>query len=90
MTPNLLLAIDRLVRRLDAWPRRLVLRATGEPVELLELHDSAGRRRCLVELRGEYFGPEAAWFASVGALCAARLRRDRAVASNERGAEPHP
>jgi hypothetical protein len=44
--------LGRLVRRLRAWPRRLVLRATGEPVELIALHELDGRRRCLVELAG--------------------------------------
>ncbi|HMR30808.1 MAG TPA: hypothetical protein PKA13_14360 [Geminicoccaceae bacterium] len=52
MTPNMFRFIDAFVRRLRSWPRRLVLRETGEPVVLIELHDSAGRRRCLVELRG--------------------------------------
>lgn len=51
MTPHLLLrTMAHFVRWLRAQPRRLVLRTTGEPVELLELHERAGRRHCLVEL----------------------------------------
>lgn len=41
-----------IARLLAAWPRRHVLRQTGEPVDLLELRDQDGQRRCLVELRG--------------------------------------
>jgi hypothetical protein len=52
MALPLLRMIERLIRRLRAWPRRLVLRATGEPVELIALHELDGRRRCVVELRG--------------------------------------
>ncbi len=32
------------------WPRRLVLRETGTPVELLHIEERDGLRRCLVEL----------------------------------------
>jgi hypothetical protein len=52
MTLRLFVVLEDFVRRLRAWPRRLVLRATGERVELLELHETGGRRRCLVELSG--------------------------------------
>lgn len=52
MTPNMFRFIDDFVRRLRSWPKRLVLRETGEPVELIELQEIGGRRRCLVELRG--------------------------------------
>lgn len=52
MTPNMFRFLDEFVRRLRRWPKRLVLRETGETVELVEVHESDGRRRCLVELRG--------------------------------------
>lgn len=38
--------LQRLARR---WPRRLVLRRSGEPVVLLHLEDGPEGRRCLVE-----------------------------------------
>lgn len=42
--------LARLLRRLAArWPRRLVLRRSGEPVALLHLEDGPDGRRCLVE-----------------------------------------
>ena len=41
-----------LARTLAAWPRRHVLRDTGEPVDLLAVREADGQRRCLVELRG--------------------------------------
>lgn len=51
MNPRLAALLDSVIRLLRRWPRRMILRETGQPVELLEIHDSAGRRRCLVELR---------------------------------------
>jgi hypothetical protein len=44
--------VRSVARLLGNWPRRHVLRATGEPVELLEVRDDGIVRRLLVELRG--------------------------------------
>lgn len=52
MPKRLVQIIRSAARLLAAWPRRHVLSQTGEPVELLEMIDENGRRRCLVELRG--------------------------------------
>lgn len=51
MSADFISMLERFVRRLRAWPRRFVLKSTGEPCDLLELHDSDGRRRCLVRLQ---------------------------------------
>jgi hypothetical protein len=44
--------VRRAARLLGTWPRRHVLRATGEPVDLLEVRDDSAGRHLLVELRG--------------------------------------
>jgi hypothetical protein len=70
-------ALERLVRRLRAWPRQLVLKATGESVELIALHDLDGRRRCVVELTGgrriEVLERELEWRLAAHAVAAAAL-----------------
>jgi hypothetical protein len=52
MSNQMLSLLRSLARALAAWPRRHVLRDTGEPVDLLAVRDDDGRRFCLVELRG--------------------------------------
>lgn len=68
----------RTVRRLRrVWPRRLVLKATGEPVELVHVEEREGRRRCVVRRPdgSELFLAEAAlasrlaWNATAVGLC---------------------
>ncbi len=50
MHPDPLDRLGRALRRLAGrWPRRLVLRHSGEPVALLHLEDGPEGRRCLVE-----------------------------------------
>ncbi|MFO1069810.1 MAG: hypothetical protein U1E14_14935 [Geminicoccaceae bacterium] len=49
MRPGLMGLLDGLTRVLARWPRRMVLKASGERVELLEVVETDGRRRCKVE-----------------------------------------
>jgi hypothetical protein len=61
------------------WPRRFVLRASGEPVDILHLTENAEGRRCLVELEdGRLRELDVEELDSRPRLGLPRLRRQRA------------
>ena len=49
MRTGLMGMLDTMLRVLARWPRRMVLKSSGERVELLEIVEIDGRRRCKVE-----------------------------------------